>query len=566
MIISILICSVFGNFRYDAPQGGTLIVCLKAEPPHLNGALVYNVAAIDICQSIYSSVVIQDYGILVGLESYGDLAERWAVSSDGLTYTFHLREDIKWHDGNPFTSADVLYTWNTVIENNYPLAVMFTDAESITAPDDYTVVVKLTKINAAFISTLATTSNWYGFILPKHLYEGTDWSTNPYNMEPVGTGPFKFEEWVQGDYLSLVANEDWRGTRISNPNGPFIDKLIFKFIPDATVARAALEAGEVDYIDSYQAPPFGELESFDAKPGIKMVAQDSIYSRDLMFCWGRAPWDDLRVRQAVAYAIDKEELCSIGFADWYEPLNYVGCPGTPKWNNYDATFPQKNLEMAEQLLDDAGYPRQSNGIRFSTTLTDPGWAETKIAAEIIVEQLKEVGIDVTWEIYDYATWYSKVAVNHDFDLTIGYIRYGPDPDTYREHFGTLGFRNLMNYSNPEVDELLQNGVSTMDWDERLGYYMEAARIIAEDVPYTPLVGSPYYNFVGENWYGIHWEPETYGHTFGWYGWCTAYYEEPKVQIIGDEVLAPWAMYTIVGLVVVIAIEAIGIVYVHKRKK
>lgn len=570
LLTVLLVSPAMGYFRYNAPKSGTFTVAFFGDPETLNGAIALQSVAGRIIANIYSTLICMDYGILLGDGIYGDIAERWTTSPDGLTYTFYLRKGLKWHDGYPLTSADVKYTFDTIVANKYQLNSLLKDAESITTPDNYTLAIKLKAINAAFIPMLAQYSIWYGFILPKHLYEGTDWKNSSYNRNPVGSGPFKFEKWVEGEYVTLVANPDWRGTRPGNPNGPFIDKLVWKIIPDAAVARMALEKGEVDYLYYGQGPTFQEITSFASKPGIRMLKQDAIYDRSLLFNLQKSPFNDSRVREAIAYAVDREQLSSVGLAGLYDPLYYTGCPGTPNWNNYDAVFPRKNLTKANELLQEAGLSRGTDNMRFKTTITSPAFTECFAICEVMKEQLKEVGIDVTWNKYDQATATSKIKAG-DFDMCVYYIRYGPDPDAYREHFSTgswpnLGGQNFMRYSNPKVDELLENARRTLDAEERRSYYFQAQEIIAEDKPYVNLVTAPYYQYVREGWYGTPQDAETYGHTYNWFSWSAVWYEAPPQETVVEKaVLEPWAIYAIVGLVAVIIVEAGAFLYFRRKK-
>ena len=189
-----------------APQfGGTLVAPALGDITNLNPLLKFNLSAYFITLNIYSSLVVWDYG----REPYGDLAKSWDLSSDGLTYTFHLHDNVYWHDGVKFSSADVKFSYDLAKKNTYPIAKPLKLVTEILAPDEETIVFKLSEPDVAFIPMLAQASNWYGQILPRHLYEGTDFSKNPYNMKPVGTGPFKFEEWKSGEFISVVANKKW---------------------------------------------------------------------------------------------------------------------------------------------------------------------------------------------------------------------------------------------------------------------------------------------------------------------------------------------------------------------
>ena len=203
--------------------------------------------------NIFSKLVNYDYktGTI-----HPDLATKWEVSPDGLKYTFTLREGVKWHDGKPFTSADVKWTYDDLIKEGTKAQAfrIITTLKSVEAPDAKTAIFNLSETDALFLVGLA---GYYGAnVLPKHLYEGTDVRKNPYNTKPVGTGPFKVVELVTGSHLTLEANPDYYGL------GPYLDKLIFKVVPNLATMISTLETGEVGY--SAPSPPFGDVAASDA--------------------------------------------------------------------------------------------------------------------------------------------------------------------------------------------------------------------------------------------------------------------------------------------------------------
>ena len=212
----------------------TLVLSMSYEPKFLNVNYDSDLGAPYQNMNIYSKLITYSY---INAELHSDLAESWDISEDGLTYTFHLRQDVKWHDGQPFTAADVVWTIEDILREGSAAVSykMISDIDTITAPDDFTVVITLKQPNSAFLANVAS---YYGFnILPRHLYEGTDVRANPHNLAPVGTGPFKFAETVPGSHTVMVANPDYFG------EGPYVDVLVFRTIPNLATAISALEAG-----------------------------------------------------------------------------------------------------------------------------------------------------------------------------------------------------------------------------------------------------------------------------------------------------------------------------------
>ena len=196
--------------------GGEFRVVLNADPQSLNPNLRTDDNAFAVSQSLYNKLVTLDADYRV----ISDLATRWDISTDGLSYTFYLAKNVQWHDGQPFTSADVKWTFEMIAREKGYAKELANRIASIETPDATTVVMRLKGSYAPFVSTLA----WYGtFILPKHIYEGSDWTKNPANEKPVGTGPFKFVEWVKGDHIAAVVNKEYF------KRGPFLDQVTWRF-------------------------------------------------------------------------------------------------------------------------------------------------------------------------------------------------------------------------------------------------------------------------------------------------------------------------------------------------
>lgn len=253
LILCSLLClllTLFMPHAYAAQpsHGGTLIIAVEGEDSSLNPHLVASATAQPVINNIFNLLVYMDFNF----EIIPGLARSWNVSKDGLTYTFNLAKNAAWHDGKPFTSADVLYSLKEIYPQNprrswwKPNVNFFLEA-----PDAYTFLIKLKEPFAPLLTTLAfqvTGPN----ILPKHLYEGTDLKKNPYNNKPIGTGPFMFKEWVKGSHIELVRNENYfaRGKE----NKPYIDRLVFQIIPDSSARILALKKGEIDFIPATFVP------------------------------------------------------------------------------------------------------------------------------------------------------------------------------------------------------------------------------------------------------------------------------------------------------------------------
>ncbi|MGB9777971.1 MAG: ABC transporter substrate-binding protein, partial [Candidatus Bathyarchaeales archaeon] len=244
--VILLISSIAFTVKAQPRYGGTLIIGLSSEPPHLVLCGPPTWAFYQVCNQIGNPLVDFDPETL---EWRPCLAESWQITStaENMTIKFNLVKNATWHDGHPFTSADVKFTYENIsrMYNSFVDSMMKNYVSSIETPDNYTVIFNF---NTPWAPALYP--GYFGgsgiCIMPKHLYEGTDIPNNPYNTKPVGTGPFKFKEWKKGDYIILERNENyWKGGL------PYLDKIIFKIIPSATAMALAFETGEIDYVWTY---------------------------------------------------------------------------------------------------------------------------------------------------------------------------------------------------------------------------------------------------------------------------------------------------------------------------
>lgn len=476
--------------------GGTLIVASKLEANNWNTNYVWDAAGPYQSFNVFSKLFNYRFATQ---EIYPDLALDWACTEDLTTYTIHLRDDVKWHDGEPFTSADVKWTIDDIISRGTEAQAykVLQSVASCEAPDDYTIVLHLKEPNAIMINNLAS---YNGFlILPEHLYAGTDPLTNEANFKPVGTGPFEFVEYVAGSHCILKAYEDYHGV------GPYLDQVIYKFIPDETTAMIALENQEVGYMTA--SPAFGEIERLTA---LDQIAVDMSSSNIVTWMGINARRDYVshpQVRLAIATAIDREYIANVLYQGLVKPAESYYTTVIDWADNQDVRQPVYDVDEANRLLDEAGYPRGADGIRFGLTFRvfPPsiwGFQET---ATLIKQFLHDVGIQVNIEEYEFALRTEMTLQNQDWDLTSAGAYRGPDPSEYYAHVGTGGGSNLMQYSNPRVDELFALGLSTVDQRERATYYKEIQAILAEDIPLVNLIEYSYSRPYNTQYSGFFWQ-------------------------------------------------------------
>ncbi|MCQ4925429.1 ABC transporter substrate-binding protein [Tissierella carlieri] len=477
--------------------GGALVVATKLEPSSFVYNYVWDGAIPYISRNIFSKLVAYDES---SGELYGDLAESWSNSDDLKTYTFNLRKNVKWHDGQPFTSADVKWTIDSILEygegaNAYKMLSLVDEVET---PDDYTVVLKLEKPIGTMVNNVA---DYYGFeVLPKHLYEGTDVINNPNNIKPVGTGPFIFEEHVIGSHCKLKANKDYFG------DGPYLDEVVFVFTPSETTAMTSIEAGESGWMTA--SPAFAEVERLKKVNGVSVDIEPSSITQWMGFNMdgSREYISDPIVREAIIHAIDNKEISEKLYMGLVKPATSWYTTKIDWADNKDARLPEKDVEYANKLLDDAGYTRKPDGYRFTLVyrcFPTSIFGTTDIPI-FVTQQLDAVGIKVVVEQYEWALRTEMLDNKRDWDLCAGGGDRGPDASNFTSYLTTNSASNKMRYENGEVDSLFDQGIQEAEYDKRAPYYFKIQEIIARDIPL--------YNFVE---YGI---PRVYSQDYTGFFW------------------------------------------------
>jgi peptide/nickel transport system substrate-binding protein len=470
------------SFAQDLPMkaGGTLVTAINGDPPMLNTVFSADVMCVTLSGQLHDTLIILDQELNV----HPSLAESWDISEDGLSYTFHLRKNVRWHDGEPFTSADVSYSFLDLLPTNNSLSeAAFSAISEIETPDDFTVIIKLENPDPAFFPWAFSQTN-FGQIYPKHIFEGSDAKQNPANYAPIGTGPFKFREWQRGSHIILERNPDY-----FEPVN--LERLVFQIIPDAGARQLSLERGDVDYLPYFALSP-SAIRPLSENPETEVIpAMRPPQGIITMFINLRnKPLNDVRVRKALAYAINREQIVNLA-------LDGQAIPGTGPvrsdnkiFYNPDIDKYSTDIEKANALLDEAGYPRNGNQ-RFTLRLAYEANAEggaTQSAAEIMREQLTAIGVGLELMPSDAATWMERSFIQWDFDLSINSFGTGPDPAIGISRFYTTeniiprNASNLSGYSNPKVDELFAQGAVELNPEERKRIYQEVQAILVDELP------------------------------------------------------------------------------------
>lgn len=492
--------------------GDTLIVGAIGEASTLIPLLASDSVSHEVASLIYSSLVRYDKN----LKLEGELAERWDVSPDGLTITFHLRRGVKWHDGHEFTSRDVMYTYRVTIDPKTPTAYAedFKQVKQATAPDPYTFRVTYDKPFAPALES------WAVSILPAHLLEGTDITKSPLSRKPVGTGPYRFKEWTAGQKIELESFHDYFEGR------PYIDRYVYRFIPDTSTMYMELKAGGIDMMALTPVQYQRQTTSADFLARFTKYRYPASVYTYLGYNLRHPLFRDKRVRQAITLAISKDEIVQGVLLGMGQVAHGPYKPGT--WA-YNPTV--KDLEYdpqrASRLLAEVGWSTRNqdgiltrNGKPFQfTILTNQGNDQRLKTALIIQQRLKAVGIDVKIRVVEWASFLKNFIDKGDFEAIVMGWTIPQDPDLFDVwHSSKTGPKelNFIGFKNAEVDRLIMEGRGTFDLERRKRCYWRIQEILAEEQPYTFLYVPDALPVVNARFHGI--EPAPAGITYNMIKW------------------------------------------------
>jgi len=473
------------SWAQEASDSRTLVANIVPEPQGLVGGIAISAPALAISSNIFDSLVEYD----ADFKPTPGLAERWEESADGKSITFHLRKGVKWHDGKPFTSADVQFSIMALMKKVHPRGGAFYAAlTGVETPDANTAVFRFSRRAPVVWSVL----NQETQILPRHLYEGTDLLTNPWNLKPIGTGAFVFKEWARGDYVLLERNPDyWDKGR------PRVRRIRFRFIPDAGARAAALETGEVQYTP-LSPVPLADVPRLKRNPKLVVETRGNEASAPMFFFdfnLRRPQFQDVRVRRAFAHAIDRQALAD---KVWYG----FARPATGPVPSYQTQFYTSDVPghaydpaLAERLLDEAGYKRGADGVRLRITHDPmPYGDEYRQTGEFIRESLKQVGIEVTLRNNDLPTFLRKVFTDNDFDtLNSFYAAYSDPQIGVHRRFWSQAIKkgtpwsNASGYASEKADALIEAIQTEGDEKRRQSHIHALQRLAQADLPSITLL-------------------------------------------------------------------------------
>ena len=471
-----------GSLLAQAPRkGGTLNVHYSFEQRVLNPAIRAGVGINMVASKMIEPLV--DLGTDGQIK--GVLATGWSASADGRAITFTLRQGVQWHDGKPFTSADVQYNalelWRKL--QNYGTQ-LHRDLEAVDTPDAQTAVFRYARPIPLDLLLRALCD--LGYVVPRHVYEGSNPLENPANTAPIGTGPFKFVRYERGQYVQVEANPGyWR------QGAPLLEKVIWHIIPDKAAAAAALETGRV-HLSTYSTLSLADLDRLSKDRRFEVSGrglEGNSINNTIGFNLRRAELADVRVRRAIAHAIDIDffiENFLYGFGRAATgPIPSVAkafYPGGERPYAFDA-------KRAEALLDEAGYKRGQGGIRFRLKIVPiQNGEDVPLFATFVQQSLRPIGIDCEIVQYDYAGAINAVNRDWNFDLALDWHRFRGDPAVSTTVWYTSGspkgapWTNQWGWENKQADALAAAAASELDPVKRKALYADWVKLVNDELP------------------------------------------------------------------------------------
>lgn len=470
-------------------RGGTLVVGTTQVARHLNGAVQSGIATAMPSTQLFASPLRFDDKW--NPQPY--LAESWKLAEDGKSLTLNLRKDAIFHDGKPITSADVAFSI-MAIKANHPFQTMLGPVEKVETPDPYTAIIRMSESHPAIVLAMSPA---LCPILPKHIYgDGKDLKTHARNSaDVVGSGPFKFVEFKSGQRIVLE-----RFDKFFLSGKPYLDRVIFNIIPDSSSLVLGLQRGDLQMLPYFSVA--NELSRL--KDDKNLVLTPRGYEGPgpmnwLAFNLEKKPMSDLKVRKAIAHAIDKNFITKALMRGFATPADGPLVASSPFAVTELTKYPL-DLKKADQLLDEAGYKANANGERFKLTVDYlPGSDDQqKIVAEYLRSQLKKIGIAIEVRTSaDFPAWAKRIS-SHDFDMTMDIVFNWGDPviGVHRTYLSSnirpIVWTNTQSYKNSQVDELLNTAGGILDPVKRKAYYATFQKIVTDELPVTFINVIPYH--------------------------------------------------------------------------
>ncbi|MCC7275134.1 MAG: ABC transporter substrate-binding protein [Alphaproteobacteria bacterium] len=466
-------------------RGGTLRITVP-EPVMLTGAFNSAGQIYVISPKIHDGLVAYD----ADFNLQPQLATAWTISADGKEMKFTLRPNVRWHDGKPFTSEDVAFSAMKVWKVAHPRGrSVYANLERVDTPDPLTAIFRFSQPAPYILNALFSAESQP---VPRHIYDGTDLATNPNNVAPVGTGPFKFTRWERGQYLQLDRNPDYWDT-----GKPYLDRVVFRFIPDPGARTVAFETGEIDAGAGIPVP-LSDARRLAGMPSMQvhLEGDEAINAQTFIeFNLRRPLFQDVRVRRAIAHAIDRGFIARNVYFNFATPATGPVSKDLKRFYTADVPAYPYDPALAQKLLDEAGLKRGSDGIRARITHDPlPGNEFYLRTAEYFRQAMQRIGIAVEIRTADFATWYRRIYTDNDFD-TSNYAAFNlADPTMGVQRFywsknivKGVAFSNGSGYANAEVDRAFELAQIEVDPARRTSLFQQMQKLVMGDVPNIPVV-------------------------------------------------------------------------------
>ena len=462
-------------------RGGVVNVLMSSEQRILNPALRASTGVYLITSKIMEP--------LVDLDAKGTpepmLATSWSTTPDGKTITFKLRQGVNWHDGKPFTSADVQFTamemWKKHLNYGSTLQLHL---EAVDTPDAHTAIFRYSRPMPLDLLLRALPD--LGYIAPRHVFEGSDILKNPANTAPIGTGPFKFVQYERGQFIIAERNPNyWR------KGLPYLDRIVWRIITDKSAASAGIESGQLQ-VAPYSSLPLADLDRLKKDARFEVTTRGNEgngVTNTLEFNHRRKELSDIRVRRAIVHALDIDFFCKnflYGFGK-----RGTGPIPTSSPEFYPQGMPQYPFDKAkaEALLDSAGYKPGADGKRFSVRLLPAPWGEDiSLWATFVQQSLGAVGISVEIVRYDAAGYLTNVYKEWNFDIATGWHQYRNDPAVSTTVWYRSGspkgspWTNQWGWESAAVDKIIDDAASELDPKKRKARYAEFVKAVNTETP------------------------------------------------------------------------------------
>ncbi|OED39535.1 hypothetical protein AB833_15025 [Chromatiales bacterium (ex Bugula neritina AB1)] len=515
---------------------GTLLMAgantALAEEPVTGGTVVYLSSKIPSLNPLHSAyevglVTSQIFASLTRMDENNEvapyIAESWDISADGKTYTFKIAEDAKFHDGKPVTSEDLAFSFDIVKKHHRFGPQMFGPIESYEHPDPKTLVMHLSEPHGPLL--LAATTPRQLPVMPKHVYgDAEDFMKQPAHKEPVGSGPFVIGDRKTDEYVSIDRNENHFVEGL-----PYLDKIIYQNVQDKTAKRIGLRQNQFQLARTDSVMRFSDIKAFSKIKHLELTEYRGIAGGAIVLEFNnrKEPLNNKQVRQAIAYAIDRNHISNILHGGYTKPSRSP-LPATNVFFNDQLQGYPLDLDKANAMLDEAGYPKKDDGMRFELNLihiAQPFMPDFQsLPSEFVAAALKKVGIKVKLEpLQGFAGWAERSAA-WDFDMSINWPGDKTDPAIgvsrlyVCDNIKNQAYTNTSGYCNEKVDEIFAAAALEADFGKREALYAEVQDLLLDEMPMLWLFDTPslFFNHkdlffpsygTAENWDVMYWKKE-----------------------------------------------------------